>query len=338
MKFGLALDHQYERGDDVGRRIDELVELTELARDLGFASVYGIHHYLSPLQTLQPLSLLARLVPSSGTMTLGTGIYIASLPHPVHTAEEVATLDQLSGGRVALGVGAGYREEEFESFGIDRSTRGRRLVEAVEVMRRLWSGEAVDFDGEFVQLRGRRIGMPPAQPGGPPIYVGATTPATIRRAARIGDSWLSTFSHKIRWAAGHLQIFQDELRELGRDVSGREYPIQRELYLADTYEQAVAEAEPYIRGSYSSYADYDMDYLRDLFTDLRDKAFLLGTPDQIYERLLEHQEAGFNHYIFRVQWLGLPHEVAKRTLERFAAEIMPRFPADPDADAKVVTA
>lgn len=325
MKFGLALDHQYERGDDIGQRIDDLVELTEFARDIGFSSVYGIHHYLAPLETLQPLTLLARLVPSSGTMTLGTGIYLASLPHPVHIAEEVATLDQLSGGRVALGVGAGYRDEEFDSFGIERSSRGRRLVESVEVMRRLWSGETVDHDGEFVQLRGARIGMSPARPGGPPIYVGATTPATIRRAARIGDSWLSTFTHKIRWATGHLEIFQDELRELGRDVDGREYPIQRELYLADSYEQAVAEAEPHLRRSYSSYADYDMDYLRDLFTDLRKKAFLLGTPDQIHDRLLEHEAAGFNHFIFRVQWLGSSNEVAKRTLRRFADEVMPRL-------------
>ena len=330
MKFGVALDHQYERGDDIGRRIGELIELTEFARDIGFSSVYGIHHYLAPLKTLQPLTLLARLVPSSGDMTLGTGIFLAGLPHPVHIAEEVASLDQLSGGRVALGVGAGYRDEEFDSFGIERSSRGRRLVESIEVMRRLWTGEEVDHDGEFVQLRGCRISMPPARPGGPPIYVGATNPTTIRRAARIGDSWLSTFSHKIRWAAGHLEIFQDELRNLGRDVSGREYPIQRELYLADSYEQAVAEAEPHLRRSYSSYADYDMDYLRDLFPDLCDKAFLLGTPDQIHDRLLEHEAAGFNHFIFRVQWLGSTHEVAKRTLRRFADEVMPRLAQAPE--------
>lgn len=323
--FGIALDHQYRPGDDLGRRIDEAVQLVERARDLGYRSVYGIHHYVAPLHTLQPLTLLARLVPSSGTMTLGTGIFLVTLAHPVHIAEEVATLDQLSGGRVALGIGAGYRDEEFDAFSIERTQRGRRLVEAVEVLRGLWSGEEVHHQGEFFRLEGQHIGIPPAQPGGPPIYVGATTPETIRRAARIGDSWLSTFSHKIRWAAGHLKIFQEALEEFGRPVAGRVYPIQRELYLADSHEAAVAEAQPFIQDSYAAYAPYQMDYLRDMFEDLREKAFMLGTPEQIAQRIEQHVEAGFNHFIFRMQWLGMGHDVALRTLERFAAEVMPRF-------------
>lgn len=326
--FGVALDHQFEPGDDLGRRIDEMVEFVERARDLGFTSVYGIHHYLSGLDTLQPLTLLARLVPVSGAMTLGTGIYIVTLPHPVHVAEEVATLDQLSGGRVALGIGAGYRDEEFESFGLVRSERGQRLVEAVEVLRGLWSGEPLHHEGRFFKVDGHRIGMPPARPGGPPIYVGATTPATIRRAAKIGDSWLSTFSHKLRWAAGHLRIFQEALEEYGKPVAGRVYPIQRELHLADSHEAAVAEAGPFIRRSYAPYSTYQMDYLENMFDDLREKAFLLGTPTQVTDRLHEHVEAGFNHFIFRMQWLGMPHETALRTLQRFADEVMPSFVDD----------
>ena len=325
VRFGLAIDHQYDRGEDLARRIDECVELVEIARDLGFGSVFGIHHYLASLATFQPLTLLARLIPSSGDMLLGTGIYIASLNHPVHMAEELATLDQLSGGRVLFGVGAGYRDEEFDSFGIDRRTRGQRLVEAVEVLKGLWSDREFSYQGQHFRIDDQRISVPPARPGGPPVLVGATTPETIRRAARIGDTWLSTFSHKIRWARGHLAIFQEALEELGRPVQGRHYPIQRELYLADTHEQAVAQAEPYLQRSYGAYAPYSMDYLRDMFADLRDKAFLLGTPDDVGDRLEEHVAAGFNHFIFRVQWLGMGHDVARRTLERFAAEVMPRF-------------
>lgn len=325
VRFGLALDHQYDRTDDLGKRIDDCIELVEVARDLGFGSVFGIHHYLAELATLQPLTLLARLIPSTGDMLLGTGIYIVSLNHPVHMAEELATLDQLSGGRLLFGIGAGYRDEEFDSFGIDRRMRGERLVEAVEVLRGLWTGETLTYSGRHFTVTDQRISVPPVRPGGPPILVGATTPDTIRRAARLGDTWLSTFSHKIRWAAGHLAIFQEALAELGKPVEGRHYPIQRELYLADSREQAVAEAEPYLQRSYGAYAPYSMDYLRNMFTDLRDKAFMLGTPDQVSDRIAEHVDAGFNHFIFRVQWLGMENDVARRTLERFAAEVMPRF-------------
>lgn len=333
IRFGIALDHQYERGDDLSQRVDECVELVELARDLGFGSVFGIHHYLAPLSTFQPLTLLARLIPNSGDMMLGTGIYIASLNHPVHMAEEVATLDQLSGGRVLFGIGAGYRDEEFNSFGIDRRTRGERVLEAVAVMKGLWSDSEFSYQGQHYEIQAQRISMPPRRPGGPPILVGATTPHTIRRAAGFADTWLSTFSHKIRWAAGHLKIFQEALEEQGRSPLGREYPIQRELFLADSHEEAVALAEPYLKRSYGAYAPYSMSYLEDMFEDLRNKAFLLGTPERITERLQEHVEAGFNHFIFRVQWLGMPKDMARRTLERFAHEVMPHF-ATSRADAE----
>jgi alkanesulfonate monooxygenase SsuD/methylene tetrahydromethanopterin reductase-like flavin-dependent oxidoreductase (luciferase family) len=97
MKFGLHLNHEYPKTDDLGRRIDELVTLCHAARDAGMDSIIGMHHYLSSLATLQPLPLLARLIPETGDMRLGMGIYLA-YEHPVLLAENFATLDQLSGG------------------------------------------------------------------------------------------------------------------------------------------------------------------------------------------------------------------------------------------------
>ena len=140
MKFGILLSNQYPRTDSLATRLQETVEFVTAAAELGFDSVFGVHHYLGRLQIPQPLTLLARLIPASGDMKLGTGIFISTLAHPVHIAEEVATLDQLSGGRVILGVGAGYRNHEFQSFGVDSKTVGRRFVESLEVLRALWSG------------------------------------------------------------------------------------------------------------------------------------------------------------------------------------------------------
>src|SRR5690606_2184679 len=129
VKFGILLDHQYRSGDDINRRTGELVEFTQHIRDLGYDSLFGIHHYLSSLSTPQPLPLLSRLIDHSGTMQIGTGILILPLGHPVHWAEEIATIDQMSGGRFVIGVGAGYRENELAALGIDLSTRVARMYE-----------------------------------------------------------------------------------------------------------------------------------------------------------------------------------------------------------------
>src|SRR5690606_9411055 len=122
-----------------------------------------IHHYLSSLSTPQPLPLLSRLIDHSGTMQIGTGILILPLAHPVHWAEEIATIDQMSGGRFVLGIGAGYREDEFNSFGIDRRTRVSRMNEALECMQKLWTGEKVSHRGKHFELRDVRCSVLPVQ-------------------------------------------------------------------------------------------------------------------------------------------------------------------------------
>ena len=93
MKFGILLSNQYPRTDSLATRLQETVEFVTATAELGVDSVFGVHHYLGRLQIPQPLTLLARLIPASGDMELGTGIFISTLAHPVHIAEEVATLD-----------------------------------------------------------------------------------------------------------------------------------------------------------------------------------------------------------------------------------------------------
>ena len=153
MKFGIQLNHEYEKGDDLQLRMDELIAQTECARDCGYSQLNGLHHYLSSLATFQPLPLLSRLVPHSGDMKLGIGVYL-TLESPVQMAENFATLDQMSGGRLVLGLGGGYRPNEFAAFGIDRPSRWSRCLETVEVVRKLWSGEEVNHRGRHFTIEG----------------------------------------------------------------------------------------------------------------------------------------------------------------------------------------
>ncbi|ROO85816.1 alkanesulfonate monooxygenase SsuD/methylene tetrahydromethanopterin reductase-like flavin-dependent oxidoreductase (luciferase family) [Actinocorallia herbida] len=325
MKFGIMAPHQYPFEDDLRTRLRELTGLVEHAADLGYHSVWTINHFLSNLATPQPISMMARLIECSGEMRIGSGILLLPLFHPVHVAEEFATLDQLSGGRVSLGVAAGYREHEFQALGVDMDGRFRRLDEGVRLIKALWSGETLDFEGEFTTLKGARCGVPPLQKGGPPIYIGAGGKKAVRRAARLGDGWYAPGnSPNPRYLAEHTAVYDAALAEYGRTPVDR--PIGVELYCAPTTERAVAEALPHARREYYSYAEYPaLSWQRDRFDELVRHTLLLGSPELLIERIREYEALGFDHLIFRPMWLGMPVEDARRSLELFAREVMPAF-------------
>lgn len=327
MKFGLIASHQYPFEEDLRERLEELFELTELAAELGYDSVFAINHFLSNLATPQPISMMGRLLERSGDMRVGTGILLLPLFHPVHVAEEFATLDQLYPGRVILGVGAGYREHEFEAMGVPMERRGGRLGESVELIRALWSGEEVEFDGDFYSLHGARIGIPPRTPGGPPIWIGAGAKAAIRRAARLGDAWYAPGnSPKRGFLEGALQVHDEALAKAGKSREGREYPVGVELYCAPTSERAVEEALPYARREYHTYAEYPaLRWQKERFDDLVAHTLMLGSPEDLYEKLRAFEQLGVDHVIFRPFWLGMPAKMARESLTLFAEEVMPAF-------------
>jgi alkanesulfonate monooxygenase SsuD/methylene tetrahydromethanopterin reductase-like flavin-dependent oxidoreductase (luciferase family) len=324
MKFGIHLNHEYAKSDDLGRRIDELIEICHTARDLGLHSIVGMHHYLSSLATLQPLPLLSRLIPETGDMRLGMGIYLA-YEHPVLLAENFATLDQLSGGRLILGLGAGYRPNEFDTLGLDRETRVSRLFEAVELVKAFWTGDPVDFDGRFFSVRGEASSIVPAQRPRPPIWLGANGEKGVRRVARHADAWIAPPNVKTRWVCGHLGFFRDELERIGADTSGREYPLIRELYIGDSDAAAAAEVSEYLREEYAMYSEYgdEVTYWRTMFGELLEKAFVIGSPETVTEKLQGFAAAGFNHFIFRVAWKGMPFRQSLETVRRLGTEVMP---------------
>jgi alkanesulfonate monooxygenase SsuD/methylene tetrahydromethanopterin reductase-like flavin-dependent oxidoreductase (luciferase family) len=326
MKFGIHLNHEYEKGDDLQARIDQLFKITHDARDLGYDSMVGMHHYLSSMATIQPLPLLARLIPESGDMRLGMGIYLA-YEHPVILAENFASLDQLSGGRLILGLGAGYRPNEFDAMDMDREHRVSRMFESVEVIKALWTGEPVHFNGRHFSIDGETSSIVPAQVPRPPIWLGANGEKGVRRVARSADAWIAPPNVKTRWVKGHLEYFKDELERHGIEPAGREYPLIRELYIGDSDASAAAEVSEYLRQEYATYSVYgeEVEYWRTMFGELLEKAFLIGSPETVVDKLADFAQAGFNHFIFRVSWTGMPFEQSLETIHRLALEVMPRF-------------
>lgn len=327
MKFGLLLSHQYPFEEDLGERLRELFSLVELARDLGYDSAWTIHHYLANLQTPQPISMTAALAAVTGDMTLGTCILLAPFLHPVHIAEEFATLDHLTGGRVVLGLGAGYRPHEFEAFGLAESERFGRMVETIELVRLLWSGVQVSYEGRYFRLDEQRIGVLPLQPGGPPIWVGGGGKQAVRRAARLGDAWWAPGTSPNRDYPMKAIVLHDQaLAEAGKPREGREYPIGLELFCAATDDEALELALPYVQREFFTYANYDyLSWQRDAFDTLLDNSFVLGSPATVIRRIEALRDAGYDHIVFRPMWIGMPEELTRSSVTRFAHEVIPHF-------------
>ncbi|MER7278993.1 LLM class flavin-dependent oxidoreductase [Dactylosporangium sp. NPDC000244] len=327
MKFGIMASHQYPHDEDLGKHLSELFGTVELAAELGYDSVWTINHFQSNLATPQPISMMAALIPRTGTMQIGTGILLLPLFHPVHVAEEFATLDHLSGGRVILGVGAGYRENELAAFGVEPDTRFRRMDESLRVIRALWSGQPVTHEGEYFPLRDASIGIRPLTPGGPPIWVGAGGKRAVRRAARLGDAWYAPGNAPSKkFLPEHIAVYDAALAEYGKDTVNVERPVGVELYCAPTTEQAVAEGLPHARSEYATYAEYPaLRWQRDRFDELVLNTLLLGSPEMLIERIGYLRDLGFNHLIFRPGWMGLPAERVRASLRLFAKEVFPAF-------------
>jgi len=175
MNFGLIVSKQHPPGVSMVDRFREHIDQVRAARDAGFDLIVMGQHFLStPFQEMQSLPALARLAAEAGTMRVGATVILLPLLNPVDVAEQVATLDVITEGRFIFGVGLGYREEENEAFGIAPKERVGRLVESLEVITRLWSGEEVTHHGRFFHLTRARMMLRPVQRPHPPIWFAAS--------------------------------------------------------------------------------------------------------------------------------------------------------------------
>lgn len=164
--------------------------LCELAEELGYDTVMVGHHHFLPRQISDPFTLLAALAARTERLRLATAVLLLPLHHPLEVAERVATLDELSGGRVSLGVGSGWNQTEYAAFGASLRERAARMDESLALLRRLWTEEDVSGDGRFWRFPAITLQPRPVQSPHPPLWVAGNAPAAIDRAARLGTHWL----------------------------------------------------------------------------------------------------------------------------------------------------
>ena len=196
MKVHIALPNGHR-----GVTTKQLMEITAVAEELGFAGVWPLDHVLVGPDlkdrypwVIEPLTLLGYLAARTSRIRLGTSVIVLGMRNPFVVAKQAATLDLLSNGRFTLGLGAGYSEPEFRNVGASAvwTTRGKRLDEAIRLFRHLWSGAAGPFEGQFFAYGEGYFGPPPPQGERLPILIGGQSDAALRRAATLGDVWQST--------------------------------------------------------------------------------------------------------------------------------------------------
>jgi probable F420-dependent oxidoreductase len=202
-----------------------LSEVARIAEDAGADDLWVSDHLILPPDSRRPpasfhdpLTVLTWAAAATRRAGLGTSVLVAPYRHPLLVAKALASLDALSGGRVVLGVASGWHEGEFESLGVPFRERGARTDEAIRLCRALWSG-AESFRGRWTRLEGVRLLPPPAQAGGPPVWVGGNSDAGLRRAARLGDGWHTTISDPERLGE-RIDVLRGLLDAEGRSAAG----------------------------------------------------------------------------------------------------------------------
>jgi probable F420-dependent oxidoreductase len=261
-------------------------EVAVRAEELGYDSIWAGDHisYRNPI--LDVVVALSTFAAMTSRITVGAGIVLLPLRHPSVVAKEFASLDYVSGGRVILGVGVGGESgSDFDAVGVSPGERGARTDDAMHALRALFRDAPAVYSGRFFSFTGIAIEPRPAQPGGPPLWVGGRSQAAIRRAATLGDGWIPI------WVS--VERFREGLAQLPEHVTP-----------AVTLPAHVGEGRrlyEHLRARYSG----------DFGEHVVDRYCVAGTPEQCVHRVKEYVDAGARHVVFNI----LEPDDAERMME-----------------------
>lgn len=346
MRFSLSLPALRESGAADPYR--QSFELANLAEEAGFDTATIGHHHFMPGNASDPLTFLTAVAARTSTLRVGTGIFQLPIHNPVRVAEQVATLDQLSGGRVSLGVGLGWWALEYEVQGSVFRERGARMEEALQILKQVWTQEDTSFDGRFWQFPKLTVHPRPVQDPHPPLWVAGVADAAVERAARLGDAWLCGPVQSLTKAKACLEIYRAVCAEHARPAS---WILRRFAWIGTQRREMEEEILPrYIEGLLVHWRESAEEAEeKELFARLdagekvpaqeiaRDR-LLWGTPDDIIGQIERYRaETGCDH-VHAAFGAGLPAKESDRStlgsfeqhaemIRLFGREVIPAFRA-----------
>ncbi len=268
-----------------------LLELAQRAERLGFDSVW-VGDSLLARPRHEPLTLLAAVASLLPRVEIGTAVLLPALRNPVLLAQQVATLDQIAQGRLILGVGIAADvpniRQEFTAAGVPFEKRVGRLLEGLRLARALWSGQPVDWNGRW-KVEHAVLGPTPHRPGGPPIWIGGSLPASVDRAGRFFDGWLPLTPAADEWARLWKEV-QEIARAAGRD----ETALTGAMYLTLRVDEKRGKADERLNHYLEQY------YGQPAAATRRRQACYAGPKDGLAEWLHGYARAGVRHIVLRI--------------------------------------
>jgi alkanesulfonate monooxygenase SsuD/methylene tetrahydromethanopterin reductase-like flavin-dependent oxidoreductase (luciferase family) len=352
MRFGTYFFLQATPDRTPAEIVTEEMAQMVLSERLGFDSVWLTEHHFSDYGlSAAPSVLAAALAVQTSRISIGTAVYVIPFHNPVRLAEETATLDILSGGRMIVGIGRGNRPLEFVGHGIVQDDSRTRMEEGVQIMLAAWTTDHVTFHGRHWNLDRIPVQPQPLQKPHPPIAIAATSDESVSWAAQHGWRILSSGLGTRLPALERLRgVYETALRatDLPRqtvdDLLAR-WVVTKHAYVADTDAQARREAEPHERWYLDSFArSLRPDGLTGIsdkvraqanemvrrtterrWEDLIDDTLLIGSPATVRARVAELAAAGVGELVCWMNFGGLPSAQVRRSMQLFADEVIPAF-------------
>lgn len=315
MKFGLWVTANFPTRFTPAQWYHGLAEQVRCAKQMGFSLISSGQHYLTaPDQRLQTLPLLARLSAEGDGMEVATSVVLLPLHNPVDIAEQVATMDVVTGGKFILGLGMGRAEVEFGAFGVDKKRIVSRYEEAIDVILKLWRGGVVEHKGRhFTVPRTESMVRSVSQPH-PRVWLGGGAEAPIQRAGRYGFAWFPISGDIQRISQGRA-VHARALAEHGKPVPP-DFPMGVWVYLAETEQQALEEAYRFHGGGATP----------DEFRRRAAAQMIVGTPQQCVQRVKELQDRlGVNYLLCRLQTPAMTQADVLRNVCLLGEEVILKF-------------
>jgi probable F420-dependent oxidoreductase len=280
------------------------------AEELGFESLWAWDHVLLGVEPAFPIldsiTILAAVAARTGRIKLGTGVLVLPLRNPVTAAKALGSLDVISGGRLILGVAAGWYAREFDAVGAPFKARGRQFERNLEILTRLWTQERVTLRVDEFNLREAVMVPRPAQRPRPPILIGGYVDAVLRRVATHGDGWLTYFYTPESFTRGWEKI-QTFAREAGRDPAGLTATNQLAIYVGESRAQTTADMRRWLSTEWDVAA----------WSESTIEHAIHGSARDCVEQLRAHVRTGVDRIIL------IPYRYRGDQVERIAREVLP---------------